>query len=98
MYPGGCAERATCAAIQSCAARVAHRHSAACESEDAFTADNYDQLSIHRSRLETFRNPISIRGGAHYRVVVDAEPADYDMEKIDAHAAQDRCRRDQLDG
>ncbi len=39
--------------------------------------------STHRSRSETFRESDFDEGGRHYRVVIDAEPADYDMEKID---------------
>jgi predicted metalloprotease with PDZ domain len=41
-------------------------------------------LSIRQSRWEGFKNQISTRTADIIRVVVDAEPGDYDVEKIDA--------------
>ena len=40
--------------------------------------------SIRRSRWERFKESDFDEGGGHYRVMVDAEPGDYDVEKIDA--------------
>ena len=37
-------------------------------------------------------------GGGHYRVIVDAEPGDYDMEKITAMLRKIVGGGDQLDG
>ena len=36
----------------------------------------------HRSRSAPFRKSDFDEGGGHYRVVVDADPADYDMQRI----------------
>jgi predicted metalloprotease with PDZ domain len=53
-------------------------------SEDRFSADNYDRLVDSPVEIGTFHEFDFDEGGAHYRVVVDAESGDYDMEKIAA--------------
>jgi len=54
------------------------------ESKEKFNADNYDQLVDSPVEIGTFRESGFDEGGAHYRVVVDAESADYDMQKTEA--------------
>jgi predicted metalloprotease with PDZ domain len=49
-----------------------------------FTADNYDRLVDSPVEIGTFNESDFDEGGAHYRVVVDAEAGDYDMVKITA--------------
>ncbi|MFZ0773587.1 MAG: PDZ domain-containing protein [Candidatus Sulfotelmatobacter sp.] len=49
-----------------------------------FSADNYDRLVDSPVEIGTFQESDFDEGGGHYRVVVDAESGDYDMEKIDA--------------
>jgi len=53
----------------------------------AYRAENYDRLVDSPVEVGDFRESDFDEGGGHYRVVVDAEPGDYDMEKIvgDAH-------------
>ncbi len=50
--------------------------------EGSFSADNYDRLVDSPVEIGTFRESDFDEGGAHYRVVVDADPADYDMAKL----------------
>jgi len=52
--------------------------------ENRFSAENYDRLVDSPVEIGTFRESDFDEGGAHYRVVVDAESGDYDMEKIAA--------------
>jgi len=47
-----------------------------------FTADNYDQLVDSPVEVGGFEESDFDEGGVRYRVVVDAERADYDMQKI----------------
>jgi predicted metalloprotease with PDZ domain len=47
-----------------------------------FMATNYDRLVDSPVEIGLFQESDFDRGGAHYRVVVDADPADYDMKKI----------------
>jgi predicted metalloprotease with PDZ domain len=49
-----------------------------------FTAENYDRLVDSPVELGDFKEADFEEGGAHYRIVVDAEPGDYDLEKISA--------------
>jgi predicted metalloprotease with PDZ domain len=49
-----------------------------------FSADNYDRLVDSPVEIGTFRETDFDVGGAHYRVIVDADPGDYDMETISA--------------
>lgn len=55
----------------------------ASSSDGSFTAENYDHLVDSPFEIGTFQESNFDDGGGHYRVVVDAEPSDYDMEKID---------------
>jgi predicted metalloprotease with PDZ domain len=52
------------------------------ESEGRFSAENYDRLVDSPVEIGTFRESDFDEGGGHYRVVIDAEAGDYDMEKI----------------
>lgn len=47
-----------------------------------FTADNYDRLVDSPVEMGEFKESDFEEGGAQYRVIIDADPADYDMEKI----------------
>jgi predicted metalloprotease with PDZ domain len=47
-----------------------------------FVATNYDRLVDSPVEVGLFQESDFDQGGAHYRVVVDADPADYDMQKI----------------
>ena len=47
-----------------------------------FTAENYDRLVDSPVEIGLFRNPTSTKAEAHYRVIIDAESADYDPAKI----------------
>jgi predicted metalloprotease with PDZ domain len=49
---------------------------------DWFTAENYDRLVDSPVEIGTFREADFDEGDRHYRVIVDADPADYDMQKI----------------
>jgi predicted metalloprotease with PDZ domain len=49
-----------------------------------FRAENYDRLVDSPIEIGTFAESDFEESGAHYRVIVDAEPADYDMQKITA--------------
>ena len=51
-------------------------------SEGGFTAENYDRLVDSPVEIGDFRESDFDERGGHYRVVVDAEPGDYDVEKI----------------
>jgi predicted metalloprotease with PDZ domain len=55
-----------------------------CSSNDptCFAAENYDHLVDSPVEIGTFRESDFDEGGGHYRVVVDADPSDYDMQKI----------------
>jgi predicted metalloprotease with PDZ domain len=52
--------------------------------EGGFRADNYDRLVDSPVEIGTFQESDFDEGGGHYRVIVDAEPGDYDMEKLTA--------------
>ena len=52
---------------------------------DSFTAVNYDRLVDSPVEIGTFKEADFDEGGGHYRVIVDADPADYDMQKIVAN-------------
>ena len=53
-------------------------------SEDSFTAETYDRLVDSPVEIGAFKEGDFDEGGGHYRVVVDAEPGDYEMEKVTA--------------
>ena len=50
--------------------------------EGRFSAESYDRLVDSPVEIGMFRESDFEESGGHYRVVVDAEPGDYDMEKI----------------
>jgi predicted metalloprotease with PDZ domain len=52
--------------------------------EGRYRAENYDRLVDSPVEIGDFKESDFDEGGGHYRVIVDAEPADYDMAKIDA--------------
>jgi predicted metalloprotease with PDZ domain len=52
--------------------------------EGRFGADGYDRLVDSPVEIGEFRESDFDEGGGHYRVIVDAEPGDYDMEKVTA--------------
>ena len=47
-----------------------------------FGADNYDRLVDSPVELGNFQESDFDEAGGHFRVIVDADPADYDMNKI----------------
>ena len=49
---------------------------------DGFVADNYDRLVDSPVELGTFREADFDDSGGHFRVIIDADPADYDAGKI----------------
>lgn len=53
-------------------------------SDNRFTADNYDRLVDSPVEIGPFTESDFDESGAHYRVIVDADPADYDITKITA--------------
>jgi predicted metalloprotease with PDZ domain len=50
--------------------------------EGRFGAENYDRLVDSPVEMGTFKDTEFDEGGGHYRVVIDAEAPDYDMDKI----------------
>jgi predicted metalloprotease with PDZ domain len=52
--------------------------------DGGFSAENYDRLVDSPVEIGVFQESNFDKGGGHYRVIVDAEPGDYDMGKIDA--------------
>src|SRR5580692_7660936 len=50
--------------------------------DGAFSAENYDRLVDSHVEIGKFQESDFDEAGAHFRVIVDAEPADYDMAKI----------------
>jgi predicted metalloprotease with PDZ domain len=50
--------------------------------DGGFTAGNYDRLVDSPVEIGNFQESDFDEAGGHFRVVVDAEAADYDMEKI----------------
>ena len=51
-------------------------------SDTDFTALNYDRLVDSPVELGDFQEADFDDSGAHFRIIVDADPADYDMQKI----------------
>lgn len=51
---------------------------------DGFTAGNYDRLVDSPIEAGTFEESDFDEGGGHYRVIVDADAASYDMGKVTA--------------
>jgi predicted metalloprotease with PDZ domain len=54
-------------------------------SADGFAADNYDRLVDSPIEMGTFQESEFDEAGGHFRVIIDADPADYDMQNIVAH-------------
>lgn len=54
-------------------------------SSDGFSADNYDRLVDSPIEMGTFQESDFDESGGHFRVIIDADPADYDMQKIVDH-------------
>ena len=52
------------------------------ESAGEFSAENYDRLVDSPFEIGSFRESDFDEGGGHYRVIIDADPADYDLQKI----------------
>ena len=52
--------------------------------QGGFSAESYDRLVDSPVEIGMFRESDFEEGGGHYRVIVDAEPGDYDMQKIAA--------------
>lgn len=50
--------------------------------DGGFSADNYDRLVDSPFELGNFQESDFDQSGGHFRVIVDADPADYDMQKI----------------
>jgi predicted metalloprotease with PDZ domain len=51
-------------------------------SEGEFGAANYDRLVDSPVEIGDFKESDFDEAGGHFRVIVDADPADYDMEKV----------------
>jgi predicted metalloprotease with PDZ domain len=47
-----------------------------------FAAQDYDRMADSPVEIGSFQESDFDQGGAHYRVIVDADPADYDMQRI----------------
>lgn len=54
-------------------------------SADGFSADNYDRLVDSPIEMGTFQESDFDESGGQFRVIIDADPADYDMQKIVDH-------------
>lgn len=54
-------------------------------SPTTFQAENYDRMVDSPVEIGTFQESDFDESGGHYRVIVDADPADYDMAKIVAN-------------
>jgi predicted metalloprotease with PDZ domain len=52
--------------------------------EGSFSAENYDRLVDSPIEIGMFQESDFDEAGGHYRVIVDAEPGDYDIGKITA--------------
>ena len=52
------------------------------DSSNSFHADNYDRLVDSPVEISDFVEQDFDEAGGHYRVIIDAEPSDYDREKI----------------
>jgi len=50
--------------------------------DGGFSAENYDRLVDSPVEIGNFQESDFDEAGGHFRVIVDAEPADYDMAKI----------------
>ena len=50
--------------------------------DDAYVAEDYDRLVDSPVEIGTFRETDFDESGAHFRVVIDADPADYNTDQI----------------
>ena len=50
--------------------------------DDSYVAENYDRLVDSPVEIGTFHESDFDDSGAHFRVIIDADPADYNAEKI----------------
>jgi predicted metalloprotease with PDZ domain len=50
--------------------------------DDFYSADNYDRLVDSPVEIGEFQEVDFDEGGGHYRIVVDADGADYDMQRL----------------
>jgi predicted metalloprotease with PDZ domain len=50
--------------------------------DDAYVAENYDRLVDSPVEIGAFRETDFDESGAHFRVVIDADPADYNADQI----------------
>jgi predicted metalloprotease with PDZ domain len=53
--------------------------------QDSYRADNYDRLVDSPVEIGDFQEKDFDEAGAHFRVIIDADPADYDGDKIVAY-------------
>lgn len=51
-------------------------------SDDGYVADNYDRLVDSPVEVGAFQETDFEESGAHFRIIIDADPADYDAEQI----------------
>ena len=51
----------------------------------AYLAENYDRLVDSPVEMGTFRESDFEEAGGHYRVIIDADPSDYDSEKVSSN-------------
>ncbi len=51
-------------------------------SENIYSADNYDRLVDSPVEIGEFQEVDFDEGGGHYRIIVDADATDYDMQKL----------------
>jgi len=51
----------------------------------AYSAENYDRLVDSPVEMSAFHEFVFDEGGGHYRVIIDADPTDYDSDKIIAN-------------
>lgn len=49
---------------------------------DAYSAENYDRLVDSPVEISAFHEADFDESGGHFRVIIDADPADYDSDKI----------------
>lgn len=48
----------------------------------SYSAENYDRLVDSPIEMSSFRELTFDESGGHYRVIIDADPADYDADKV----------------
>ncbi|MBZ5703821.1 MAG: PDZ domain-containing protein [Acidobacteriia bacterium] len=73
---------AACAGPEAVASNFAAPGQVRTPAPTCFAAENYDRLVDAPVEVSVFQEADFDEGGGHYRVVVDADPTDYDMRKI----------------